>query len=194
MKTPEEAVLKFIEAHQVWETDARQQLGITKSENAITAPVDAFRNLIQQFCAQTVTPPKTLCFSDGDRAHDSQRENIEFASITGSSAHVATRICFESGGMAVYDYHLTQDSSEWRINSISLSLNGRKYDCLETDAQGIICFGKPILKSSTNMEDLEAAASNSQEQKSRRFFEKWRTSPNKIDSEGRSPLQKAVYQ
>jgi hypothetical protein len=134
MNTPSEAVLAFIAAHHAWEAAANARIRSLPGSNspehqsAIEVASREYSELVSRFCATSVKT-QGVCYGD-DGMHHPERETVESLSVAGQLAIVRTKHVGLRDFVSEYEYHLVQESAEWRVASLLYVDQDGKYECL----------------------------------------------------------------
>lgn len=128
MKTPLEAVLTFIRAHNAWETAANRRRAVTDAVTALDIAQREYYELVARLCATSVEP-QPISFGD-DVMHDPEREFVESVEMRGLAAIVRTKHRGLHDFVSDYEYHLVKEGDEWRIASVLYVDEEGKYECL----------------------------------------------------------------
>src|SRR5258708_267274 len=122
MKTPFEAVAAFIVANHAWNLAANHRYESLHGSDsagkqaAMDIASQEYRDLVSRFCSRSVAPQGVSCGDDG--THDPERESIQSVSVSGYSAIVRTKHVGLNNFVSEYEYHLVQESDEWKLSSL----------------------------------------------------------------------------
>jgi hypothetical protein len=133
MNTPGQTVLAFIRAHSAWEAATNERAkplrrGTSAYEAATEFASTEYDDLLARFCISSVNR-QGISFGD-DPMHRPEHESIDSVVIVGKNATVKTKNIGMHGFVSDYEYHLVDQSGEWRIGSLLYIDPDGKYECL----------------------------------------------------------------
>jgi hypothetical protein len=133
MDAPEKTIRAFMDANNAWNTRANQRCrplppGSVAHRQAMAVAKSEYHELVARFCASSVVP-QGIAFGDNP-THHSEHETITAVSISAPQATIRTLHTGLDNFVSKYEYHLVQESGEWRIASLLYINEDQKYECL----------------------------------------------------------------
>ena len=133
MSTPEQTVRDFIAAYYSWNENANEMARLARKSGQKTGAIiplaqQDYDRIIDRFYATGVVA-QGISFGN-DAMHHPERESLESTSIEDSTAIIRTRHVSQYNMESIYEYHLENESGEWKLRSLLYMDDEGSYECL----------------------------------------------------------------